>query len=314
MVRYKLFAVVFALITLTTFSIGCMESGNIEETRPTITLIDDLRREVTIPQNPERIVSLAPSTTEIVFAIGAGDRVVGVDVISNYPPEVEAIPKVGSYARINTEMVVDLDPDLVLAAYGNGIETIDAISDLGVPVIGLNPTTLNDILQSINLIGEATGCVENATKLTSNMRMQIDAVKDAAAKVAYEPSVLYVIWPDPLYSAGNATFEDEMLRICSAKNLASDLSGYSIMTLENVIKRDPEVIITTSGGGMGVTETNLSYDYITTDSRFAGIKAVKDGKVYVIDADIACRAGPRIVDALEEIFGYIHPDLQNYKP
>ncbi|MHC1569627.1 MAG: YbhB/YbcL family Raf kinase inhibitor-like protein [Candidatus Syntropharchaeales archaeon] len=312
MVRYKLFAVVFALIALATFSIGCMESINIEEARPTITLIDDLGREVTIPQNPERIVSLAPSTTEIVFAIGAGDRVVGVDEISNYPPEVEAIPKVGSYATINTERVVDLDPDLVLAAYGNGIETIDTLSDLGVPVIGLNPTTLNETLQSINLVGEATGCEENATMLTSNMRMQIDAVKAAAAKVAYEPSVLYVIWHDPLYSAGNGTFEDEMMRICRAKNIASDLPGYSIMTLENVIKRDPEVIITTSGGGMGVEETNLSYDYITTDPRFAGIKAVKDGKVYVIDADIACRPGPRIVDALKEIFGYIHPELQNY--
>ena len=351
MVRDRFFAIISILIVLTTFSMGCMESGDVIEVTPTVTVeptvtlthaatitatamvpetetstptptatipaeevwmtvTDDLGREVTLSEKPERIVSLAPSTTEILFAIGAGDRVVGVDEISNYPPEVEAIDKVGKFSTINTEMVMSLDPDLVVAAYGNGIETIDVLSDLGIPVVGLNPTTLNETLRSINRVGALTGCEENATRLTENMSMKIDMVRSAAEEADYEPRVLYVIWYDPLYSAGNGTFEDEMIGICRGNNLASDLPAYGIMTLETVIDGDPEIIITTSGGGMGLDETNLSYEYITTDSRFAGLSAVKDDKIYVIDADIACRPAPRIVDALEELLRYIHPELE----
>ncbi|HEC57786.1 MAG TPA: hypothetical protein ENI32_07970, partial [Candidatus Syntrophoarchaeum butanivorans] len=149
--RYKLASVVILalLLVTTSFSCGCLKSDEGAWMKVT----DDLGRNVTIPHKPERIVSLAPSVTEILFAIGAGDRVVGVDEISNYPPEVAEIEKVGSYARISTEKVVDLNPDLVVGAYGNGIETIEKISDLGIPVVGLNPRTLDEILDSINLLG-----------------------------------------------------------------------------------------------------------------------------------------------------------------
>ncbi|OFV66119.1 MAG: iron ABC transporter substrate-binding protein [Candidatus Syntrophoarchaeum butanivorans] len=305
--RYKLASVVILalLLVTTSFSCGCLKSDEGAWMKVT----DDLGRNVTIPHKPERIVSLAPSVTEILFAIGAGDRVVGVDEISNYPPEVAEIEKVGSYARISTEKVVDLNPDLVVGAYGNGIETIEKISDLGIPVVGLNPRTLDEILDSINLLGEVTGCEENATRLTNEMKVTIDRVKNASKKAAHRPRVLYVIWHDPLYTAGNGTFEDEMISIAGGENLAADLPGYSIMTLETVIDRDPEVIITTSGGGMGVEEANISYEYILSEERFADLTAVREGRVYVIDADIACRPGPRIVDALEEIFRFIHPEL-----
>lgn len=120
-----------------------------------------------------------------------------------------------------------------------------------------------------------------------------------------------MIWHDPLWTAGNGTFEDEMITIAGGKNIASDLDSYSIISLEKVIDSDPDVIITTSGGGMGVAGSNLSYEYITTNPRFAGISAVKEGRVYVIDADIATRPGPRIVDALEEIYRCIHDDANS---
>ncbi|OFV67654.1 MAG: iron ABC transporter substrate-binding protein [Candidatus Syntrophoarchaeum caldarius] len=309
----KLFVILIILAIIATSAAGCMEKGDVSTSSKQdhwMVVTDELNREVVIPQKPQRIVSLAPSTTEILFAIGAGDRVVGVDDYSNYPPEATHLVKVGSYATINIEQVVDLKPDLVVAAYGNGIEVIDALSNLGIPVVGLNPGGLDEILDSINLLGKITGCEENATRLTDEMRARIVAVESMAA-TKDKPSVFYVIWHDPLWTAGNGTFEDEMISIAGGKNIASDLDSYSIISLEKVIDSDPDVIITTSGGGMGVAGSNLSYEYITTNPRFAGISAVKEGKVYVIDADIATRPGPRIVDALEEIYRCIHDDANS---
>jgi len=306
----KLFAIAMILVVIATSAAGCMDRGDASTQSQQdlwMRVTDDLDREVVILQKPQRIVSLAPSTTEILFAIGAGDRVVGVDDYSNYPQDAVFVAKVGSFATINIERVVDLEPDLVVAAYGNGIESINALSNLGVTVVGLNPDGLDEILDSINLLGAITGCEENATRLTDEMRMRIDAVKDMAAnKKGDKPQVLYVIWHDPLWTAGGGTFEDEMISIAGGENIASELSSYSMISLESVIDGNPEVIITTSGGGMGVAGSDLAYKYITTDSRFAGTSAVKEGRVYVIDADIATRPGPRIVEALEEIFECIH--------
>ncbi|MHC1566303.1 MAG: ABC transporter substrate-binding protein [Candidatus Syntropharchaeia archaeon] len=302
----KRYLVVIVLLLVIISTVGCIHSKNKATTTSSITITDDFGRNVTIPYRPERIVSLAPSTTEILFAIGAGDRVVGVDDYSNYPPEVVSLPKIGGYATINVERVVSLKPDLVVAAYGNGIDTIEALNSLGIKVVGLNPRSLDDILHDIDLLGKVTGTQENATRLINEMKKRIDTVKDATEEVTHRPRILHVIWHDPLWTAGNGTFENEMISIAGGENIASDIDGYSVISLETVVDRDPEVIITTSGGGMGLAGRNLSYEYITTDSRFVGITAVKEGRVYVIDADIACRPGPRIVDALEQIFRFIH--------
>ncbi|MBK5189959.1 MAG: ABC transporter substrate-binding protein [Methanosarcinales archaeon] len=275
-----------------------------------VTIIDDLGCSITITEKPERIISLAPSNTEILFALGLGDKVVGVTEYCNYPPEAKEKNKVGDYSTPNIERVIDLEPDLVLVAHGNPIGTVEALKGFNLTVVGLKSDNLDEILYDMRLVGEITGQSDNAAVLVADMAQRIEVTEERMSELkgGEKPTVLHIIWHDPIWVAGKGTFEDELIRKSGGVNGAS-VTGYKAISLEKVIEMNPEVIITPSGTGMGFAKTNYTYEYIIGEPRLRSVDAVSDNRVYVIDADIVCRAGPRIADALEEMAKMIHPEL-----
>jgi iron complex transport system substrate-binding protein len=275
-----------------------------------VTLIDDLGCTITVTEKPERIISLAPSNTEILFALGLGENIVGVTEYCNYPPETEAKEKIGSYSTPHIEKIVNHNPDLVFAAYGNPTGTVEALKRFNLTVIGLNARNLDEILYDLRLVGEITGTSTNASKLVTDMTQRIEATDERLSALNSEekPTVLHIIWHDPVWIAGKGTFEDELISRGGGVNIAP-AEGYKTLSLEHLIELNPDVIITPSGTGMGGTQTNFTYQYIINGPRLRDIKAVSTKRVYVINADIVCRAGPRIVEALEEMAKMLHPEL-----
>ncbi|MFQ6136514.1 MAG: ABC transporter substrate-binding protein [Candidatus Hydrothermarchaeales archaeon] len=270
-----------------------------------VTVIDNYGREVTIPKKPERIVSTAPSNTEILFALGLGDKVVGVTKYCNYPIEAKEREKIGGFTTVDVEKVVALEPDLVLAAGGNGEEAIQKLEDLNLTVVVLDPKGIDDILQNIRLVGKASGTEEDALGLVKKMNQRIEAITSKTTTLSgmEKPRVFYVLWHDPLMSAGSGTFADDLIDMAGGINIAHELDGYKSISLENVIEQDPQVII----ASVGMNPTTL--EYVRNEPRLQGTAAMKDGGVYGIDSDIVSRPGPRIVDALEEFARFIHPEL-----
>ncbi|WP_290596811.1 MULTISPECIES: ABC transporter substrate-binding protein [unclassified Archaeoglobus] len=263
-----------------------------------------------IPEgHPNRIVSLAPSNTEILFAIGAGGKVVGVTDYCNYPPvvvekkEKGELESVGGYSTINIERVLALKPDLVVASYGNGLETIETLRKFGINVIAFDPRTIEDVMKDIILIGRATGNYNNSTKLVKEMAERIERVRE---KVKNEPKVrvVHLLWHDPIWVSGKNTFIDEVIAIAGGENVFK-FEGWKIVSLEDLIAANPDVILVSSGTGMGGGK-DVVYEWVVSDERLRSIKAVKDGRVYVVDADIINRPSYRLAEAVEIVAELIH--------
>jgi iron complex transport system substrate-binding protein len=279
-----------------------------------VTVTDDFGVRVAIAQEPRRIVSLAPANTEILFALGLGDRVVGVTDYCNYPAEAQEKPKVGGYSTVNIERVVAAKPDLVLAAYGNTEEVVNHLRNLGLTVVALNPDSLQGTLRDIVLVGEATGRTAEAADLKNSMQTRIDAVTAAVGTTSERPTVMHAVWYDPIWVSGNATFQNELITLAGGKNAFPDIEGWQIVTMERFITTNPEIILVNSGTGMGESGNDMIYRYFMNEPRFAKMKAIQDNRVYIVDSDIIDRGGPRIVDALEDVAADIHPDLFQAPP
>ena len=263
-----------------------------------VRLKDDFGYEVVVNKTPERIVSLAPSNTEILFALGLGNKIVGVTDYCNYPEEAKKKQKVGGYSTVNIERVLALNPDLVVAAYGNGKETIDILREYGLTVIALNPKNLSDVMRDIELLGKVTGTEENATRLVDMMEHRIDEVKRNASNFSLRPKVAHVLWHDPIWVSGKNTFIDELISIAGGENAFGDLEGWKIVSIEDFLARNPDIIVVNSGTGMGGGK-DILYDW--TIRELKDVRAVREGRVYVIDSDIISRPSYRLVYALEEL-------------
>lgn len=263
-----------------------------------LTVTDDFGRNVTIHGVPERIISLSPANTEILFAIGAGDRVVGVTEYDNYPAEAEAPPKIGGFSTVSIEKVVALMPDFVLGSSQSGKKTVERLSELGIPVVVLNPKSVSAILLDIKLVGRVTGEEENASAVVSDIKWRLEAIKDQTLNVKKRPKVALVTWYDPLWVAAKGTVQNELLEIAGGENAFSDRKGWVTVSLEELIDRNPDVIIVSIGHGVAGRKP---YDDIMNETRLKVVGAVKNGRVYTIDADIMSREGPRIVNATEII-------------
>jgi iron complex transport system substrate-binding protein len=273
------------------------------------TITDDFGREISLSAPPQRIVSLAPANTEILYALGLGDRVVGVTDYCNYPDAAIAADKVGGYSSVNIEKVVQARPDLVIAAFGNTQEVINYLENLGITVLALNPTSIEDVIENIHLVGKATWADDEAAVVGADMQARIDAVKTAVASADTTPSVVHMVWNDPIWVSGSGSFQDEMFMMAGATNAFSSVEGWEIVSMERFIVTDPDVIIANSGAGMGGNSYDVLYRYVTEEEpRFKGLTAVKEGRVYLVDSDIIDRGGPRIVEALEMVARDIHPE------
>lgn len=297
---------IFILVAGTLLLWPILGLGEVKSSEETLVAKDDFGWIVTFDRSrpPQRIISLAPSNTEILFALGLGDRIVGVTNDCNYPAEAEKIVSIGEYFTPDVERIVSQNPDLILAALGNGQENISLLKNLGFPVAALNPRSLEGILKNIELIGEITNSQKQAEELIFSMRGKIEVIREKVRQRAEKekPRVLYVVWYPELWIAGGRTFPDEMIRIAGGQNIAAEIEGWKIMSMESVIEGDPEVIICSG-------HTGASYiirDNILKDTQFQSLKAVKSGRVYpVADPDTTELPGPRIVEGLEEIYHFL---------
>ena len=274
----------------------------------TVTVTDDSGKTVLIRGEPQRIVSLAPSNTEILYALGLEDRIVAVTERCDYPPATADKPKVGGFSTVNIEKVIAMEPDLIFAAPANTDEVIDRLRSLGMTVVILDPQTIDGVLRDIELTGRATGQEEQASTLIEELRTRIGTVAETAAgSPADRPSVAHIIWHDPLWVCGQGTFQNEVITIAGGTNAFGPVDGWSIVSLEEFITVNPDYILVSSGSGMDRDGYDAIYNYIITEPRLQRLDAVRNERVYVIDADIVSRGSPRIVDALEEVAGYLHP-------
>jgi len=275
------------------------------------TVVDDFGRRVTISKVPERIISLSPSNTEILFALGLGPKVVGVTKFCDYPPEVPErvengdIAVIGGFADPSIERILALDPDLVLASSSLQEGVVSDLEEKGITVIALNPKKVDQILASIRLVGEISGKLEDAEKLANEMQRAIDTVRDKIKSLTYRPRVYYEVWYEPLYTIGPGTWQNELIEMAGGINIFADAKeAYPIVSSEAVIERDPEVIIVTIGYMGGVKKEDFE-----KRPGWTAIAAVKNNRICEIDENIVIRSGPRIVQGLQQLARAIHPEI-----
>ncbi len=270
---------------------------------PAATFIDEAGREVEVKGPPQRIVSVAPSVTEILFAMGLGDRIVGVSAYCQFPPEARKKEKIGGYINPSLEKIVALKPDLVIGiAEGDLKSFVDKLAGLKIPVYITNPQNVSEVITSIQKIGEVTFSSPAARKITAAMEARIQDIQNRVrGKPRYR--VLHILDFDPLISAGKGTFVDDLIRLAGGRNLAEKASGrYPRFSMEEVLAQDPEVLLLASMTQDPMTEQRQWWE------RWKSISAVKHGRIYVLDSDLIHRPSPRIVDGLEQVARAIHPE------
>jgi len=274
-----------------------------------VDITDQMGRVVTIEKMPETIVSLSPGHTEIVFALGLEDRLVGVTEFCDYPEAAKDKPKIGGFSTVDIERVVGIQPDLILAANIHRKEVIPELERLGLPVVCLDPTTLEEVLEAITLVGKCSGQEEKASQLATGMGDRIKAItyKTNNLTPAERPRVFYILWHDPLMTVGSDTRIHELIELAGGINIAQDLGeGYPTISLEAVIIANPQVIVAGTGHGEGAV---LPYQFALTEEKLRDVDARVNGRVYKINTDLVGRPGPRIVDGLERFAEFIHPEL-----
>jgi len=272
-----------------------------------LTLTDDAGREVTLEAEPQRFVSLAPSNTEIVCAIDACDRLVGVTDFDDYPADVVEIDKVVTMAQVDVEAVVAAEPDLVLAA-GNELtptEIIDQIADLGVPVLVLYPESLDEVSANIELVGMAVGRDGEAAALVGEIASRVEAVEQAVADLE-RPRTFYEVsvFEGTIYTAGERSFLASLIETAGGEPVTGDALSTSI-ELEELVAVDPELILL----GDATYDPTITPETVAQRQGWETMTAVDDGRVVVVSEDVVItRPGPRIVDGLEALARAIQPD------
>jgi cobalamin transport system substrate-binding protein len=265
------------------------------------TFTDAQGESATLPGPPARIVSLSPAITEILFAVGAGSRVVGVTSYCDFPPEAARLPKVGSYTGLSVEKVIGLRPDIVIGMRGNAPEALGALRRAGLKVLAYDPITLYGVLELMDEIGHMTQETPGNVPAVAELRARVDAVRSRAALLRRRPRTLVAVQLEPLYAAGAGTHCDDMVRLAGGENLAADADvPWPQYSLERMLEKDPEAIITVSGhiNGEEMTSAKVLSD-LRKSRAWSGTTAVKRGNVLTMDDDLLTLPGPRIVDGLE---------------
>lgn len=271
-----------------------------------VTFTDAADKEVVIEEEPEAIVSMMPSNTEIVYELGIGDKMVGASDYDNYPEEVTDVEKIGGL-EFNVEKIISLSPDVVLAhegILGVGEAGLQQLRDAGIPVVVIaNADNFEELYSTIEMVGQATGEADEAEELVQEMKGSLDSIKEQAASV--EPKkVLVEVGPDPeIYTAGNNTFMNEMLTWINAENAAGNLEGWAAISAEEILSENPDVIVTTYG-----YYVENAVEQVKGRPGFGEVNAVKNGEVIDIDSDMVTRAGPRIVQGVEELAKAVYPE------
>ena len=265
---------------------------------------------IKVDPEPMRIISMAPSLTETIYALGLGSRVVGVTSFCNYPPEARGKEKIGGFSNPNLEKIVSLKPDLILATLdGNRKEVIDKLKELGLTVNVTNPRNIEEILSSIIRIGQATYRQKRAEELVGSMRRRIETVVKSV-KGLRKPPVLFIYGEDPLIAAGPGTFANDLIRLAGGRNISGDSRiPYPKYNFEEILIKKPELIFISSMGTTGKAPAKI----IERWKKWPSIPAITKEQVYLINGDLIDRPGPRIVEGLEILARRIHPEVFNPK-
>jgi iron complex transport system substrate-binding protein len=276
-----------------------------------LTFTDGLGREVKLAGPAQRIVSLAPSNTEILFAVGAGKQVVGRDDFSDFPAEAASLPKIGSLEKQNTEQIVALKPDLVLAAEINSQEQVKALTDLGLTVYYLsNPKTLEDMYTNLETVAKLTSHEQETATLIESLKARVAAVDEKVKSAAAKPVVFYELdSTDPAkpWTAGTGSFVDALIARAGGVNLTSAAGikdPYPQVSVEQVVSTDPDMILLGDATWGGVTA-----EAVAQRPGWEKLKAVTGKQVYPFDDNTVSRPGPRLVDGLEALAKLLHPEL-----
>jgi iron complex transport system substrate-binding protein len=254
---------------------------------------------VTVEKAPERIVSLAPANTELLFALGLGDRVVGVTSYDDYPPEVADIPKVGDFAGPNLEAVAAADPDLVLVTLGVQEDMVAKLEDLGATVVAIDPQSLTGLFNDFRKVGAVTGTPAHAEQLLLALQLQISEVRKAVS--GEKPVTAFVeIGQNPLFTVGQGTLLNELIGIAGGTNVVEE-NGYVPYSVEQVVKADPDVYLATHSSATDI-------ETVAQRAGYEDLSAVKNGRVVILDDNLTSRPGPRIAEGLRLIAEGLHPE------
>ena len=267
-----------------------------------MTVEDGVGNEVTIEAEPQRIISLAPSHTETLYALGLGERVVGVTAYCNYPPEAADKQTVGEFSTIDLELAVGLEPDLVLATSMHMAEIVPALQDRDVTVFVADPQSVSGVMDTILSIGEITGQKEEADVLVAQMQGRIDAVQDMIED-APPPQVFWELGPE-LFTSGPGSFVNDLIILAGGENVASDAdTPWPQLSVEAIILKDPDVIV------LADHNYGQTVEMVKERPGWEDINAVREGRIIELtDDDIVSRPGPRIVEGLEFLAQALHPN------
>lgn len=281
-------------------------SGTASQTTYPFKITDDSKVEVTIPAQPKRIVSLVPSATETLYALGIGDSVIGVTKFDDYPQEAlqKAEYVFDNSLKPNTEQILNLNPDLIVVGMQDQ-KTIDTIRGLNVPVVQFNPQSLTTTYDTLLKIGQITNTQTEAQKLVAAMQHKEKSITDKVAGIPDSERPRVWIEVDPtLFTAGDGTFLNELIIKAGGKNVASDVKDWAQYSAEQVIVKNPQVILDTYSYYLpNVKETILAR------STWQNLDAVKNKRIVDLDSNMVTRPGPRIVDGLESIAKALYPDI-----
>ncbi|NCP88331.1 MAG: hypothetical protein CO094_11225 [Anaerolineae bacterium CG_4_9_14_3_um_filter_57_17] len=297
--------------TVAPTAVPTLAAPTAEPTAAPLTFTDGLGRAISLSTPAQKVVSLAPSNTEILFAIGAGDQTIGRDMFSDFPEAAKALPDVGgSMGEYNLEAITALQPDLVLAAEINTEAQVKALDDLGLTVYYLkNPATLEEMYANLQTVAQLTGHEPQAAALIESLQARVVAVTEKISAAAEKPSVFYEVdASDPAkpYSAGPGTFIDTLITLAGGKNmvtLAGITDAYPQVSLEQVVATPPDVIL------LGDAMWGTTPDMVGQRPGWETLPAVTGGQVFAFDDNLVSRPGPRLVDGLELLAKLLHPEL-----
>ncbi len=266
-------------------------------------VVDQTGEEIKLPSEPQRLLALAPSLTEMVFSLQAEEKLVGATRYSNFPEAAKKLPRIGSYVQLDLERIVAIKPDLCLAIKdGNPRRTADAIKALGIPVFAIDPRNIEQIMEAFLLLGDILGASAKAEELVADMQNRLDLVKMRVASNPTRPFVFFQIADSPMVSAGKNSYIDKLITLAGGRNLAGNMSEYPRFSWENVMLLQPEVVVISSMAGGKSPELLIS-----SWLRWPEIPAVKNNRLHVVDADFFNRPTVRLITGLELLAEILHP-------
>ncbi len=263
-----------------------------------VPVTDAMGQRLVLAAPARRIISIAPSITEILYAIGAQDRVVGVSSADDYPPEVRSKPRVGG-VQLDFERIAQLRPDLVIGVRSLQGAHLERLRALGYRVLALDPRSLADTYDAILLLGQVTGREEGARRVIRWMRDRAERVVVRVRRSEHHPRTFVEVYDQPFLTAGSGTFLHDLIRTAGGRNVFADLAGWPLVSEEEILRRDPEVILLLHPGRARVLQRPA----------WRRVAAVRAGRIHVLNPSWATRPGPRLVLGLEQIARALHPDV-----